>query len=91
MIVLIERNFKREGCLALHLITETRFFFALEQTKTHHAWVLSNVCLVEQHSLYNWALSCMDKLLGFHYALLVADLILFCYERDFMMSLSDDK
>ena len=50
-----------------------------------------NVCLVEQHFLYDWALSCMDKLLGFHYALLVADLILFCYERDFMMSLSDDK
>ena len=24
-------------------------------------------------------------------ALLVADLFLFCYERDFMMSLSDDK
>ena len=33
----------------------------------------------------------MDKLLGFHYAPLLADLILFCYEKDFMMSLSDDK
>ena len=40
---------------------------------------------------YDWALSCIEKLLGFHYAPLVADLILFCYERDFMMSLSDDK
>ena len=28
---------------------------------------------------------------GTNCALLVADLFLFCYERDFMMSLSDDK
>ena len=29
--------------------------------------------------------------MGTNCALLVADFILFCYERDFMMSLSDDK
>ena len=29
--------------------------------------------------------------MGFNSALLVAHLFLFCYERDFMMSLSDDK
>ena len=29
--------------------------------------------------------------MGTYCALLVADLFLFCYERDFMMSLSDDK
>ena len=29
--------------------------------------------------------------LGTNYAPLVADLFLFCYEMDFMMSLSDDK
>ena len=29
--------------------------------------------------------------MGTNYDLLVADLFLFCYERDFMMSLSDDK
>ena len=29
--------------------------------------------------------------MGTHYAPLVADLFLFCYEWDFMMSLSDDK
>ena len=29
--------------------------------------------------------------MGNNCAPLVADLILFCYERDFMMSLSDDK
>ena len=29
--------------------------------------------------------------MGTNYAPLVADLFLFCYERDFMMSLSDDK
>ena len=29
--------------------------------------------------------------MGTNHAPLVADLFLFCYERDFMMSLSDDK
>ena len=29
--------------------------------------------------------------MGTHFAPLVADLFLFCYEKDFMMSLSDDK
>ena len=29
--------------------------------------------------------------MGINCAPLVADLFLFCYERDFMMSLSDDK
>ena len=29
--------------------------------------------------------------MGTNYAALVTDLFLFCYERDFMMSLSDDK
>ena len=31
------------------------------------------------------------KIMGTNCAPLVADLFLFCYERDFMMSLSDDK
>ena len=29
--------------------------------------------------------------MGSNYAALVADLFLFCYKRDFIMSLSDDK
>ena len=33
-----------------------------------------------------FALNCIDKLEAF----LVADLVLFCYERDFMLSLSKD-
>ena len=44
--------------------------------------------------LYDLAPSCIDKELGILWALLVllwfADLFLFCYERDFMVSLSDD-
>ena len=35
-------------------------------------------------------LSYTDKLLVFRWAPLLADLFLFCYERDFMTSLSDD-
>ena len=37
------------------------------------------------------ALSYTDKLLVFRCAPLVADLFLFCYEREFMTSLSDIK
>ena len=53
--------------------------------------VLSKVSLGWTTFLYDLALICIDKLLRFHYAPLVADLICFCYESDFMMSLSDDK
>ena len=45
--------------------------------------------------LFDLAPSCIDKYLSFLWALillpLIADLFLFCYERDFMMSLSDYK
>ena len=40
--------------------------------------------------MYDLVLNCIDKLYGFQWAL-VADLFLFCYESDFLMSLSDDK
>ena len=46
--------------------------------------------------LFNSASSCKDKKLvgismGTNCAILVADLFLFCYERDLKISLSDDK
>ena len=46
--------------------------------------------------LFDLAPNCIDKWLGFlligtNCAPLVADLFLFCYERDFKTSLSDDK
>ena len=65
-------------------------FFTSEQPKTL-CMVLSKCMFGWTTFLYDWALSCREKLLGFHYAPLVANLILFCYERDFMMSLSDNK
>ena len=61
--------------------------------------VLSNVCDALTFSLYNIFIRFGTKLyrqvvripIGTNCASLVADLFLFCYERDFMMSLSDDK
>ena len=57
---------------------------------------LGLVCFAQGHNtvcdaltfLNDLAPSCIEKLQGFY---LVADLFLFCYERDSMMSLSGDK
>ena len=40
--------------------------------------------------LYDLARNYIDKLSVFQWVLIVADLFLFCYERDFMLSLSDN-
>ena len=76
----------------------TEMHFLLQKTlKKYHAWSCQNVCdaltFLLDNILFDLAPSCIDKLLGFPWtncAPLVADLFLFCYERDFMMSLSDD-
>ena len=70
-------------------MTETHFSIQNSQKHIMHGLVKMYVWL--DNILYDWALICIDKLLGFQYAPLVANLILFCCERDFMMSLSDDR
>ena len=64
-----------------------------------HAWSFQNVCDALTFLLDNIFIRFSTKLyrqvvgipMGTNCAPLVADLFLFCYERDFMMSLSDDK
>ena len=74
-------------------------FFTSEKPKNHHAWSCQNVCGVLTFSLDNIFIRFGIKRyrqivgipMGTNCAPLVADLFLFCYERDLMMSLSDDK
>ena len=98
LIDLIERSFQREGspCLACG---GGGAFFASEGPKKYHAWSCQNVCDALTFLLDNIFIRFGTKLCGRVVGIpmgagcvpLVADLFLFCYERDFMMSLSDDK
>ena len=82
----------------MHVVTEMHFFTS-EKPKKYHAWSYQNVCDALTFLLDNIFIRFGTKLyrqvvgipMGTNCAPLVADLFLFCYERDFMMSLSDDK
>ena len=73
-------------------------FFYLEKPKKYHAWSCQNVYDALTFLLDNIFIRFGTELyrhvvgipLGTNCAPLVAHLFLFCYERDFMMSLSDD-
>ena len=75
------------------------FFFTLEKPKKYHAWSYQNICDGLTFLLDTIFIRFGTKLykqvvwipMGTNCAPLVADLFLSCYERDFMMSLSDDK
>ena len=93
---LIERTFQREGSPYL-ACNDRNAFFTSEKSKKYHAWSCQNVCEVLTFLLDNTFIRFGTKLyrqvvgipMGTKCAPLVADLFLFCYERDFMMSLSD--
>ena len=78
----------------------TEMYFLLQKNlKKYHAWSCQNVCDALTFLLDNIFIRFGTKLyrqvvgipMGTNCAPLVADLFLFCYERDFMMSPSDDK
>ena len=78
----------------------TEMHFLLQKNlKKYHAWSCQNVCDALTFLLDNIFIRFGTKLyrqvvgipMGTNSAPLIADLFLFCYERDFMMSLSDDK
>ena len=83
--------------LSLHVTTETHF--NLEKPKKYHAWSCQNLCDALTFLLDYFVIRFGTKLyrqvvgtpVGTNCAPLVADLFLFCYERDFMMFLPDDK
>ena len=98
LIDLIERTFQREGSPYL-ACNDRNAFFTSEKPKKYHAWSYQNVCDKLTFLLDNIFIRFGIKLyrqvvgipIGTNCAPLVVDLFLFCYERDFMMSLSDDK
>ena len=83
--------------LTLHVMTEMNFLLQ-KKPKKYHAWSCQNVCnaltflldniFIRHKALYRQVVGIP---MGTNCAPLVADLFLFCYERDFMMSFSDDK
>ena len=98
LIDLIERTFNREGSSYL-ACNDRNTFFTSENPKKHQAWSCQNICDALTFLLDSIFIRFGTKLyrqvvgipIGTNCAPLVADLFLFYYERDFMMSLSDDK
>ena len=97
LINLIEWTFKREGSPYI-ACNERQAFFTSEDTKRYKLWSCQNVCEALIYLLDNIYIrfgtviqaNCWYSN-GTNCAPLVADLFLFCYERDFMTSLSDVK
>ena len=73
-------------------------FFTSEQPKRYKLWSFQKMCDALHYLLDNLFIRFGSKLyrhivgipMGTNFAPLVADLFLFCYERDFMLSLSDN-
>ena len=97
LIDLIERTFNREGSSYFACNVRNAFYFG--KPKRYHACSCQYVCDALTFLLDNIFIRFGTKLyaqvvgipIGTNCAPLVADLLLFCYERDFTMSLSDDK
>ena len=92
-----ERSIEK-ALVSLHITTETRLLLS-EKPKKYHAWSCQNVrealTILLDNSFIPFGTNLYRQVvripMGTNCAPLVADLFLFCYERDFMMSLSDDK
>ena len=98
LINLIEWTFKREGSPYI-ACNERQAFFTSGDTKRYKLWSYQNMCEALIYLLDNIYIRFGTMLyrqivgipMGTNCAPLVADLFLFCYERDFMTSLSDVK
>ena len=98
LINLIEWTFKREGSPYI-ACNERQAFFTSGDTKRYKLWSCQNVCEALIYLLDNIYIRFGTKLyrqivgipMGTNCAPLVPDLFLFCYEIDFMTSLSDVK
>ena len=99
LLDLIERTFnKKEDKLYLACNDKKAFFISGDHYKGYSLWSCQNVCDALSFLLDNFYFRFGTKLykqivgfpMGTNCAPLVADLFLFCYERDFMTSLSND-
>ena len=94
---LIERIFKREGYLYI-ACNDRHAFFTTDAVKYYNLWSCQEECEALTFLLDNIYIRFGSKLyrqivdipMGTNCAPLVADLFLFCYDRDFMLSVSDD-
>ena len=94
---LIEQTFNREGSLDL-TCNDRNAFFTSEQPKRYKLWSCQKMCDALHYLLDNIFIRFGMRLyrqivgipMGTDCAPLVADLFLFCYEKDFMLSLSDN-
>ena len=95
---LIEWSFQRRGSPYL-VCDERKAFFTSEHQTRHKLWSCQNMCEALTYLLDNTFIRFGTKLyrqingipMGTNCAPLIADLFLFCYERDFMTSLSYNK
>lgn len=95
LIPLIQKTFARENTTFLACNNE-KAFFTNEQVDHYTMWTCTEVCAALSFLLDN-IFVCFDNTvyrqvvgipMGTNCAPLVADLFLYCYERDFMLSLS---
>ena len=93
----LKKIFKNEGKLYLAYNDKNAFFTSTDH-RGNKLWSCQNVCDALSYILDNIYIIFGNTLyrkivgipMGINCAPLVADLFLFCYERDFMCSLSDD-
>ena len=94
---LTERTFQREGSLYV-ACNDRNAFFTSDAVRNYNLWSCQEVCEALTFLLDNIYIRFGSKLyrqivgipMGTNCAPLVADLFLFCYERDFMLSVSED-
>ena len=94
---LIEQTFNREGSLYLACNNKSAFFTS-EQPEQYKLWSCQKMCDALHYLLHNIFIrfglklyrQIVDIPMGTNCTPLVADFFLFCYERDFMLSLSDN-
>ena len=95
---LIEQTFNREVSLYLACVMIKMPFFTSEQPKRYKLWSCQKICDALHYFKDNVLIRFGSKLykqivgvaMGTNCAPRVADLLLFCYERDFTLSLSDN-
>ena len=98
LVDLIERTFQREGSLYI-ACNDRNAFFTSDAVRNYNLWSCQKVCEALTFLLDNIYIRLGSKLyrqivgipMSTNCAPLVADLFLFYYERDFMLSLSEDK
>ena len=97
LVDLIERTFQREGSLYI-ACNDRNAFFTSDVVRNYNLWSCQKMCEALTFLLDNIYIRFGSKLyrqiegipVGNNCASLVADLFLFCYKRDFMLSLSED-